>query len=770
MSANIKASVDGTQAIIGVGGVDQMTVSNAGVVTANSFVGLNNSSVTATGSTTARTLANRFADVVNVKDFGAVGDGVADDTAAIQAALNQAENGSLFFPIGTYRITSYLRIKSNTSVNARAASFICESPTDPSQFYNTIFFDTAISFTPSVTFPLSANAFIGGDSVTTTIANAANFSINDLVVIQSNTLLGSEKPYREINLVRSVNYSTGQITLNAPLNFDYTTASSSYIAKVNSCVNSHWDGGTFDLSSVILGTGDRSVFGGWYSKNCSVNNVSVKNYPNKPVDFYSSWQCSINNLRATDPTYTGPAQGYGSRFAFSRFCIANNIFSENTRHGFDITGGSDYAINDIIVNGRSATTYNTGIFFHGLLSKRTTINNCVVNNTYYGLLAGNGTFAGDSEFSVNNLTANGCSNGINCSFGSNNFAFNNISLNSCIEDQAVADNVSFGIYTNIQIKNGINPSHTDFKISNSQNIVLNGATILSTSGLSTLLCNNSKVNLNDCNIVSSSSCDNAIQITGLNSEVYIKDSFIDHSGSSNAINANGASVFLAFNNVLKNRTTNTGINAESVIVFTSQENRITTIGVNQLRGIHADNCNQTYIEQNHIQNSSEAIRIGLTPDKTPVVANNYIYDCATALRTTSTTTKPVRFENNIVENITSNTLFNSSIPYVIGNVCYQGGVDSVGDNSKTITVGTDAQVQRFDSTLTQNRILTINDALPFVYDGARFIIVRTGLGAFTLEIKTSSGTTLKIIPSATAASLEVMYNGGSWKNVSYSLL
>ena len=42
---------------------------------------------------------------VNVKDFGAVGDGVTDDTAAIQAALTFAVGSDILFPKGTYVFT-----------------------------------------------------------------------------------------------------------------------------------------------------------------------------------------------------------------------------------------------------------------------------------------------------------------------------------------------------------------------------------------------------------------------------------------------------------------------------------------------------------------------------------------------------------------------------------------------------------------------------------------------------------------------------------------
>lgn len=50
---------------------------------------------------------------LNVKDFGARGDGVADDTEAVQEAIESVPDrgGTLFFPSGAYRITSSLTVR-----------------------------------------------------------------------------------------------------------------------------------------------------------------------------------------------------------------------------------------------------------------------------------------------------------------------------------------------------------------------------------------------------------------------------------------------------------------------------------------------------------------------------------------------------------------------------------------------------------------------------------------------------------------------------------
>lgn len=56
----------------------------------------------------ARAVHSRMADWCSVKDFGAVGDGVNDDTAAFQAAVNSGK--AAFVPAGTYKLTSTVNL------------------------------------------------------------------------------------------------------------------------------------------------------------------------------------------------------------------------------------------------------------------------------------------------------------------------------------------------------------------------------------------------------------------------------------------------------------------------------------------------------------------------------------------------------------------------------------------------------------------------------------------------------------------------------------
>lgn len=77
-----------------------------------------------TGSTT-RTLQSALREHYSVLDFGAVGNGVADDTSAFQAALDYG--GVIFIPAGTYKLTSTLVFKSSSTKlvgNGRATTVL----------------------------------------------------------------------------------------------------------------------------------------------------------------------------------------------------------------------------------------------------------------------------------------------------------------------------------------------------------------------------------------------------------------------------------------------------------------------------------------------------------------------------------------------------------------------------------------------------------------------------------------------------------------------
>lgn len=63
----------------------------------------------------ATDVQSKLREFVSVKDFGAIGDGVTDDTAAIQAALNSGAT-TVYFPEGTYNVSSPVMINSYTKM------------------------------------------------------------------------------------------------------------------------------------------------------------------------------------------------------------------------------------------------------------------------------------------------------------------------------------------------------------------------------------------------------------------------------------------------------------------------------------------------------------------------------------------------------------------------------------------------------------------------------------------------------------------------------
>ncbi len=63
---------------------------------------------------TARTVQSKLREFVSVKDFGAVGDGVTDDTAEIQAAIDavfSAGGGVVYMPEGVYKTSVQITVK-----------------------------------------------------------------------------------------------------------------------------------------------------------------------------------------------------------------------------------------------------------------------------------------------------------------------------------------------------------------------------------------------------------------------------------------------------------------------------------------------------------------------------------------------------------------------------------------------------------------------------------------------------------------------------------
>lgn len=90
----------------------------------------------ALGGAVGRTVHQKLQETVSVKDFGATGDGTTDDTAAIQLALNAGTYGAVYFPTGTYKVSSALTVNPSTHVFGSGYDAIIKTNSATANIFN----------------------------------------------------------------------------------------------------------------------------------------------------------------------------------------------------------------------------------------------------------------------------------------------------------------------------------------------------------------------------------------------------------------------------------------------------------------------------------------------------------------------------------------------------------------------------------------------------------------------------------------------------------
>ena len=147
-----------------------------------------------------RTVESKLRDTVSVKDFGAVGDGVADDTVAIQNAMAASAGEIIIFNPGTYRVTGTIIIPAKTTVLGNKATIIAASQIKVFDITSSVTISNLTIEGPSGTYASGGIAIYG--SGTRNAVGVAPTYITD-ITIENCQIRNFGNAAIELNFVRS---------------------------------------------------------------------------------------------------------------------------------------------------------------------------------------------------------------------------------------------------------------------------------------------------------------------------------------------------------------------------------------------------------------------------------------------------------------------------------------------------------------------------------------------------------------------------------------
>jgi len=183
----------------------------------------------------SRTISSKLGDIISVKDFGAVGDGLADDTTKIQAALTAATGTTLYFPKGTYIVTSNLTIPVDTHLLGTGPESTVIDASGATIFSPALIYAAGAGVSASLGGGLTG-AVAAGD-LTLTLTSAPTLSPSDLIILHD-PANGSWNPvntsYRKGEFLVVKSLSGAVITLTSAVIDDYPNTAEVYLVSTTS--------------------------------------------------------------------------------------------------------------------------------------------------------------------------------------------------------------------------------------------------------------------------------------------------------------------------------------------------------------------------------------------------------------------------------------------------------------------------------------------------------------------------------------------------------
>ena len=357
-------------------------------------------------------IPSKIIPIVSVTDFGAVGDGVTDDAAAINLAIVAGRN--VFFPAGTYLIGTSVQVSSKNNVvlqgaglnvsiiKCSAAATFSVPPLDVTSSSNVL--------VNGFTFDSNANASVAASLAMVRFVSCFDIAFSENRISHAYVGIGVESCTRfrvERNFIRKSAIAT---TLNYNINVS-STLSVSVQGEINDnfCTNS---GSGFVGSNINI---SRNQFTG-NSYGAGIATFAVGAAGTTPGFFYGKYYisdnlCQLGTQRDADGfmvagmEIAGPYSrienntvasnaGEGIRlFAFQSICAGNNVFGNGTgldgtfrQAGivtFDATTIPGYNASYSTITGNQCFDIGGGTQLYGYFDQQTTLVGMVVEGNNF---------------------------------------------------------------------------------------------------------------------------------------------------------------------------------------------------------------------------------------------------------------------------------------------------------------------------------------------------------------------------------------------------